>query len=319
MNVFFTVDVEIWCDGWTDIDAKFANAFQQYIYGTTLRGDYALPYKLEVLQEYGLVGVFFVEPLFAARFGLEPLREIVHLIREASQEIQLHLHTEWVDEAATPVLPNSNTKRQFMRDFSLVEQTTLIETGRHLLEQAGGGRANAFRAGSFGLNKDTLQALSLNDVAFDSSYNASRLVPGSGFSPDSVLIEPINISGVSEYPITVFNDGTGKLRHAQLTACSFREMEGLLWQALESERKSFVILSHNFELLNPAKNRPDDTVVKRFRDLCDFLNRNRDCFNVRGFDGLEAEPVLDQPPPLTSPPWKTGLRVVEQFFRRRYQ
>ena len=89
--------------------------------------------------------------------------------------------------------------------------------------------------------------------------------------------------------MTVFYNGTRSLRHAQVTACSYREMEGLLWQALESGRKAFVILSHNFELLNGSMNRPDDIVVTRFRKLCSFLDRHRDCFHVRGFYGLTPD------------------------------
>ena len=69
MDVFLTVDVEVWCDGWDDIDAKFPDAFQRYIYGPTSRGDYGLPYQLRQLQDHGLTGVFFVEPLFSTRFG----------------------------------------------------------------------------------------------------------------------------------------------------------------------------------------------------------------------------------------------------------
>jgi hypothetical protein len=72
LNVFFTVDVEIWCDGWENIDHKFPGAFEQYIYGPTPRGNFALPFKLQVLRDHGLTGVFFVEPLFATRFGIEP-------------------------------------------------------------------------------------------------------------------------------------------------------------------------------------------------------------------------------------------------------
>ncbi len=103
IDVFLTVDVEVWCDGWDDIDAKFPSAFQRYIYGPTSRGDYGLPYQLHQLQEHGLTGVFFVEPLFSTRFGLEPLSEIISLVRERGHEIQLHLHTEWVDESNVPL------------------------------------------------------------------------------------------------------------------------------------------------------------------------------------------------------------------------
>jgi hypothetical protein len=318
LDVFFTVDVEVWCGGWDDIDEKFPSAFQRYVYGRTAGGEYGLSYKLKLLEEHGLLGVFFVEPLFASRFGLQPLEEIVGLIKKHGQEVQLHLHPEWVDESIETIVAVEN-KKPLLRQFSLDEQTTLIATGMQLIEKAKGGKVNAFRAGNFGFNRDTLSALAANGIAFDSSYNATILGPDSGVMPSHTLVEPVRCEGVYEYPMTVFNDGTRSLRHTQLTACSYREMEGLLWQALERERKAFVILSHNFELLNSALDRPAKVVIERFQKLCSFLDRNRDCFRVRGFRELEPSTVTVQPPPLSSPLWKTGLRAMEQLIRRGYE
>lgn len=319
LNVFFSVDVEIWCDGWLDIDKKFPAAFRNYIYGSGPGGGYGLPYQLDVLNDHGLQGVFFIEPLFSTRFGAQPLAEIIGLIQEKKQEIQLHLHTEWVDEAKQQLLPGINAKRQHLRYFSKQEQTALVEVGLKLLTQAGANDINAFRAGSFAFNRDTLSALAANGIKFDSSYNASYFGVDSGVMPGVPVVEPIECDGVFEYPMTVFKDGTRSLRHAQLTACTYQEMEGLLWQALESKRTSFVILSHGSELLNRAKTRPDNVVVKRFRKLCSFLEHNRDSFHVRGFNGLQPQSVQHQPSPLSSPLWKTGGRLIEQAYRWTYR
>lgn len=318
LDVFYTVDVEVWCGGWKDLDERFPDSFLRYIYGPTACGDYGLPFQLRLLQEHGLTGVFFVEPLFALRFGQQALDDIVGLLREAGQEVQLHLHTEWVDEAREPVLSGPQRKRQHLRCFSRDEQTLLIAKGLELMRRAGVGDVNAFRAGSFAFNHDTLPALVANGIAFDSSYNASMFGPDSGVSPGRYLVEPTVVDGVVEYPMTVYRDGTSSLRHAQLTACSWPEMEGLLWQAAEQGRKAFVLLSHGFELLNKARTRPDDVVVRRFERLCRFLDRHRDTFQVRGFKGLEPALVATQPEPLVSPLYRTGGRMVSQLFRRRY-
>ncbi len=319
LDVFFTVDMEIGCGrGWNNLDSRFPDLFRSYVYGTTPRGDYGLAYQLRVLNHWGMKAVFFVEPLFATRFGMQPLAEIVGLIRDAGQEVQLHLHTEWVDESGTRLLPDINHKRQYIRFFSLPEQQKLIEIGKLMLKKAGGGEINAFRAGNFGFNTDTLCALADNNILFDSSYNASMMGQSSGVMPGMIAVEPFESHGVFEYPMTVFDDGRRKLRHTQLGACSYLEIRDLLWQALEKQRKSFVILSHNFELLNQAKNRPDDIVVKRMHKLCRFLDRNRDCFRLRGFHDLKPNTVTVQPEPLRSPLWKTALRMAEQLYRRRY-
>ncbi len=319
LKVFFTVDVEIWCDGWSGIDEKFPDAFRRYIHGPTPKGDFGLGYQIDVLNDHGLPGVFFVEPLFSSRFGIGPLEEIVGLVQGGGQEVQLHLHTEWVDEAMEPLLEDVDGKRQHLRYFSLEEQGTLIAKGLDFMRRAGSAEINAFRAGSFAFNRETLKALSGNGIAFDSSYNASLFGLDSGVMTGIPVVEPVQCEGVCEYPMTVFSDGTGSLRHAQLTACSFSEIEGLLWKALEEGRNSFVILSHSFELLNRAKDRPDETVVGRFRKLCSFLDKNRDSFLACGFHGLEPVGVSEQPPPLASPLWRTGVRMMEQALRGRYQ
>lgn len=318
VDVFFTVDVEIWCDGWKNIDAKFPKAFQQYVYGKTSKGEFGLRYQLKKLKEHGLLGVFFVEPLFAMRFGIEPLAEIVGLINEYGQEVQLHMHPEWVDEAKTPVLSELYRKRPFMRDFSLKDQTSLIATGARLIEEAGGGRVNAFRAGSFGFNVDTLRALAANNIPFDSSYNASYFGEESGLAPNEILLEPLDVFGVSEYPMTVFDDGTRALRHAQLGAISAREMEGLMRLSLQKQRSMFMILSHNFELLNRSQNQADETVIRRFNHLCNFLDKHRADFPMTGFKEMKPQPRGTQPKPLASPFWETAIRIVEQGARRRF-
>ena len=319
LDVFLTMDVEIWCDGWLNIDEKFPGAFRKYIYGPTSKGNYGLPYQIEVLKQHGLSGVFFVESLFSTRFGSQPLAEIVGFLRDNSQEVQLHLHTEWVDESKEPLFKGAFAKRQHMRYFTLEEQTHLIAVGANLLKKAGASDINAFRAGSFAFNADTLSALAANNIPFDSSYNACMFGLDSGVLPGVTVVEPTEFRGTYEYPMSVFNDGTGTLRHVQLTACSSTEIERLLWQSLETGRNSFVILSHNFELLNQAMDRPDEIVVKRFRKLCSFLDKNRDSFRVRGFDGLKPTVKYVQPAPLASPIWVTGARMIEQAFRRKYR
>lgn len=319
LNVFITVDVEIWCDGWRNLDAKFPQAFQRYIYGPTPAGPMGLPFQVALLRDHGLQGVFFTEPLFAARFGAAPLAEIVGLLQDGGQEVQLHLHTEWVDEARTALLDGPQQKRQHLRYFSPEEQTRLIGTGLAMLRAAGAREVNAFRAGSFAFNRATLGALAANGLAIDASYNASMFGPDSGVLPGQLLTDSLVYDGIVEYPMTVFCDGSARLRHVQLTSCSWAEMEGLLWQALARGDRSFVILSHGFEMLNPAKTRADSVVVQRFRRLCAFLERHRDQFRVQGFAGQALPDTSAQPAPMVSPRHRTAWRMVEQLYRRTYQ
>lgn len=315
LDVFFTTDVEIWFRGMPISRENFGKAFDTCIRGRTPKGDFGLGYQVDTLQSHGLTGVFFIEPLFSLCFGREPLADIVGMVTRASQEVQLHLHTEWADRC-TAFSFEDMRHRENLHQFKAGEQAALIATGKQLLLEAGAKKINAFRAGNFGFNKETLGALSRNRIDFDSSYNASRFGLQSGVMPGTVVVEPVECEGVIEYPVTVFRDGSRSLRHAQVSACSFAEMERLLWQALDDSRAAFVIVSHSFELLSSSQKDVDRIAVNRFNRLCRFLAENKGCFRVRGFDGLQSRIPERQPPPLVSPAWVTGYRMFEQALRR---
>jgi len=319
LNVHITVDVEVWCDGWSNVDAKFPACFRQYIHGETPAGHYGVAFQARLLKEHGLRGTFFVEPLFSLRFGSDWLAEVVAQVLHHGQDLQLHLHTEWVDEAREPPLPIDMGKRQYLRLFNEPDQTLLLMLGGDLLSAAGAPRPACFRAGSFGFNADTLSALERVGIPMDASYNATMFGPESGVAPGRILTDSLSIGAISEFPMTVFKDGMNRLRHAQITACSWRELESLLWQALDVGQKSFVLLSHGSELLNRARTRPDSVVVRRYEQLCRFLERNSDCFKTQSFDRGLPQLGQQQPPLLNSSVMATGLRMVEQLWRRRQE
>jgi hypothetical protein len=97
LNVFITVDTEVYplLPNWreTGLAGDIARDFD----GQTSKGDFGLRYQLQMLNEYGLKAVYFVEPLFASAVGLEPLRKVVDLISKYGHEVQLHIHPEWLE------------------------------------------------------------------------------------------------------------------------------------------------------------------------------------------------------------------------------
>ena len=319
VQVFFTVDVEIWPGGWTDIDGRFPEAFQRYIYGPTPFGPQGLPLKLKVLRDHGLKGVFFVEPVFSARFGLAPLQEVVGLIRDGGQEVQLHVHAEWLDEARVPIVTRPPAgKVQHLSLLSLEHQTELIGWSQRRLSEAGAAHANAFRAGSFMFNRDTLRALEANGLSIDSSYNHYFDGPASGIvAPDAQIpILPFRVGNVLEVPVTIYRDRPFHLRPVQLKGCSLAEMKSVLHKAADAGHSTVVIVSHSFELLDRRDYSRDETVVQRFLGLCEFLARNTDRFETRGFADTRCEPVEQQPAPVAGNAFALGVRYLEQVKRR---
>ena len=318
MNVFLTFDIEVWCNGWTDLDNAFPGSFERYVYGHSPHGNFALPETLAILKQHGLKGVFFVEPLFAARFGMTHLEIIVKLIREADQEIQLHLHPEWTDEAKVPIIENCNSKRQHLSYYTLNEQTALIAHGKWMLETAGSGPITTFRSGSYAANRDTFAALRRNSIFLDTSLNRCYAVSAPELLKTHTFNTPFIVEGVTTFPVTVLTDGFGKSRPAQLSACSFGEMRDALTSAYQSGTLDFVAVSHNFEMLKSGSSKPDWIVVKRFQQLCGFLAEHPEKFNVRSFAfDLQTPSVSRQEAVVPRATWySTSQRHLEQIQRR---
>jgi len=318
MNVYLTFDIEVWCGSWQELDARFPPAFERYIHGRSAAGEYALPKTLEILNRHGLRGVFFVEPLFSARFGAAWLERICRLIQDAGQEIQLHLHPEWTDEIQPPVFPDKPLKkRQHLIHYDRAEQTRLVALSRELLEAAAGTPVTAFRAGSFAANRDTLAALAANGIAVDSSLNAAYPLSGEDLRGELDLETPQRWNGVELAPMSIFRDGLGKLRHAQIGACSFAELRQAMDDAQAQGRGQFVILSHNFELLRSGTSLPDAVVVRRFDALCRHLAAHRERLPTRGFaDYAPPRATTARLAPPRVGKFATLTRYAEQALRR---
>lgn len=315
MNVYLTFDIEVWCNGWSNLDQAFPASFERYVYGHSAHGDYALPKTLELLNQHGLRGVFFVEPLFAARFGQQHLNTIVGLIRAAGQDVQLHLHPEWTDEALQPLIADCATKRQHLSYYTLEEQTDLIACGKRMLEAAGSGPISAFRSGSFAANQDTFTALQRNHLLLDSSLNRCHAVSAPDLLRGHGNHSVFDVGAVTTYPVTIFQDGFAKDRPAQVGACSFAEMRDALLSAEKAGREHFVVVSHNFEMLKPGASEPDWIVVKRFSQLCEFLGQNRERFAVGSFAAMHGQQVVPTAQPQAG--WlSTSRRYAEQVLRR---
>lgn len=317
MKVLLTFDVEVWCGGWDHLDRDFPAAFARYVYGERREDGYALPKTLEILNRHELKGVFFVEPLFAARFGESYLSELISLIRDAGQDVQLHLHPEWIDEMRVPPVALTGSKRPYLWQFSAEDQQRIVSFAVDLLQSCGADRPSAFRAGSFGAGANTFRALAEDGIRFDSSVNATYAdsVPDARESLD--LYRPSVVDGVASVPVGVFRDGFGRQRHAQVGACSFRELSRAIESAHANGWKQYVLFSHNFEMLRPGSAAPDRTVVARFERLCRYLRENARSLPTATFDELDGpDPGLPDAPIPAVAMVDTTIRYAEQLLRR---
>lgn len=320
MYVLITIDTEAWPRDPDWRATSLRRDIDTDVFGVTREGRFGIEYQMDVMEDNGLKGVFLIEALFALVVGAEPLRRIVEAVQRRGHEVQLHLHPEWLNWMEPSILPGRTG--QNMKEFSEEEQTILIRYGLQALAAAGARDLCAFRAGNYGANRATLRALHANGLRYDTSHNAYYLDYDCDVRTESPLDQPRMLEGIWEFPISVFTDWPGHVRHAQLCACSSLELETILLSASEQGWYAFVLVSHSFELIRGRRSgssaRPDQIVIGRFERLCAFLNRHRGRLPTCGFTDLASEqiPHLDCVRPLSSRTRLTAGRFAEQLVRR---
>ncbi len=234
--------------------------------GTTGAGDYGIGWQMDRMETCGIRGVFFVDPMPALIHGPDLVARMIEPILSRGHEVQVHIHSEWLEWAAdSPV--EGRTGRN-IGDFSLEDQVTLIGWARDALVAAGAPRPNAFRAGNYGANDDTLRALARLGIAWDSSYNADYAGKPCQITLMPETVDPVAVKGTVEAPVAGIWDKPGHFRPAQVCALSAAEMAQGLAHAAASGAHSFVVVSHSFEMLSRDRQRPNRLVMRRFEALC---------------------------------------------------
>ncbi len=312
MQVFITIDTETAIPA-PGPDVSFERLIGRGIWGECAEGDFGTRYIARVLHEHGLKAVFFTEALHASVFGSRHLEEIVQAVQSYGHEAQLHLHCEWMAHA--PAIFESRSAEN-LTEFSLDEQANLLATAKNNLSEAGATAVTAYRAGNYGANNDTLDALVRNGIHFDASYNRDYLGDTCRISRPEALTGPVHIGDLVEVPVTFFYDRPGHTRALQLCACSLAEMRYVLNALHAAGARSATVVLHSFELLSRDMMRVEKIARARFTGLCTFLAENTHRFQTVGFndvaDWREAD-LGPNPPAVRSAITRTAWRIGEQI------
>jgi len=314
-KVQFTVDTELSLRLYQQGFSAQEN-FDSSIVGKCRDGKFGIFYQMERLESHGLTGVFFVDPMPALVYGPGVVAQIIEPILKRGHEVQLHIHTEWLEFAQDH--EHAHLRGRNIADFPLDDQIRLLDQARALLMIAGAPKPTAFRAGNFGANDDTLRALSALGVQYDSSFNPAFL---SGECDIDLPAETPPFSehlGVGIIPVSVIEDRPGSIRAVQLCAISAWEMRDALAHAAQHDWPCFTIVSHSFELLSRDRSRCNPIVARRFDAMCRSIAEHRKLEDI-GFHMLEPccnEPLHTLPANLL----RTALRYGEQAVSRlRYE
>ena len=319
-KVFLTVDSEFTVDRVCPDFTEMHTAAERDIWGRTPKGDYGLTYLLNKFDEYKLKAVFFVEALAASVVGDWYLRPMLEAIIKAGQDVQLHVHTEWLwpENEISQGVTGAN-----LHDFPFELQHRLLELASDNLHTRDVPRVKAFRAGNFGANLDTLKALSLLGITYDTSYNAGYLDSTCKIQLNDCPLQPFQHDQALVFPISCLQDYPSHQRHLQVTAVSFGEMKNALKKARRLGWNYVVVLLHTFELIRRTGTcryspLPDALNINRFERLCNFLDSHRESFETCTFADLDPSGLVlnHKPEPIISKPWLTGARMTQQLFRK---
>lgn len=284
--------------------------FDKSIWGKTAEGDVGIGYQMGVLDRHGLKAVFFVDPMPALLFGVQLIRDIVQPIVERGHDVQLHMHSEWLQYVQAS--PLNGRQGNNIKSFSLEDQSVLIMYARDVLMEAGAPAPVAFRAGNYGANDDTLRALALNHIQYDSSFCPGIAKSACDIGLSRLVDAPLEHCGTIEVPIGAIHGPRGGKRHAQLTALSTWEMISAIDYSQKKGKTSFTIVSHSFELMSRDRVRVNRIVRHRFEKLCATLARMKD---IRTCTYRENPPSVTTGAPSTLLPHRylrTFARACEQ-------
>lgn len=305
--VFLTVDTEL---AWRHHRAGLP--LDQIVERSVDPAGVGLAYQLVRLNEYGLKATFFVDPMPAMTFGLDPIRHMVDAVLAAGQEVQLHIHPNWTGARAGD--GGVAHARFEMIEYSPHEQRDLIAGARDLLMAAGAPAPVAYRSGSYSANDDTLAALTALGILYDSSHNGAEHPWPSAIGLPRDQIAPVARNGVIELPVTQIEDRAGSLRPFQICAMSAGEMRAALDHAAANDHGAVTIVSHSFELANRAGTRPAPIHVRRFDALCAMLAARTDDLPTAHFADRPDLTLGGDDRPLGPDVLRTGWRQAQQLW-----
>lgn len=286
-NILVTVDVE------TYPAAGRPLPFETNVLGQVKGKECGVFQIMKVCEEHGAKATFFVDVYEHHSFGEKALAELCQRINARGHSVQLHAHPNWI--------PGRNLG--LMKDYDLESQRAIISEGRELFKKWTEKAPVAFRAGAYGANLDTIEALKDNGITKDSSFfpgNANcALCSQLGGKRVNVSFK---IADVTEIPVTVYTMfdmlGWNKKSKIDINACSLVELKSVFDKIMAFNRSSInklrnvVIFLHSFSFIkwNNSFTRAE-VDGKLFEKFVEFIGYIKDYYSGEfGFKKMEECP-----------------------------
>ena len=154
-QILITCDTEV-----GELHAGRADAFEIFIEGEVQSREVGVKLINDLASEYGATVEHFVDVYPYERYYECKFERLCSDIIHGGHGVNLHTHPSG----------RYDKNRKFMWQYSADEQTEIINFGKQKIKEWIGIDVLAHRAGGYGANDDTIQALKFNGIFIDSSF-----------------------------------------------------------------------------------------------------------------------------------------------------
>jgi peptidoglycan/xylan/chitin deacetylase (PgdA/CDA1 family) len=263
-----------------------------------------------VLNEMGLRGTFFLDVYGGTQQAIDEQRRAAEFIAGSGHELQLHTHPS----------PAFDPRRQRMRDYSLGEQVEILELGAERLRRWTGHRPVVHRAGDWGADHATIEAL--RSTGFQADFSGSAWSPNCGYSHSIVDGNGWRrVGGLLCAVGTCYRDRlTGRVKRVDVGARSEAETTDIMGWGVEP----LMLTLHSFSFLRFDRRRTrfdaDEGYVRRLRRFRQRAAR----LGYRAATAVEAAAamarVVESDLPWSTLPtsslWASGTGVLKSAWNR---
>ena len=316
-NVLITIDTEFSLGGYFKNPANKPVPADKIIFCKLNGKEYGINLIMDILDCYGLTGVFFLEVESRFYFGEKEILRIFEVITNRGHEVQLHIHPTYRSFIHNQKQPDD------MRCYSFNQQESFIAEALDFLDKNKMPKISAYRSGGFYSNTDTLKAVQNNNLSFCSNYNLS--FPNCDYIKEyPSKNDAFLINRLLELPVTCFKEPPlrKEWNSFQLSAASTLEIINALNFYHKKNVRFITYITHSFEFIKAFDYqynviKPLSFLIKRFESICHFLADNSHKFEVTTFSSLTNIFSHNQDPGDTyfykSPISHTAMRYFENI------
>lgn len=171
LRFLFTIDTEVSLGGALEDRSLRPVGAGSRIWGQTRHGRSGIDTFMDIFDEFGMKGVFFVEVCGRHLVQEKTLAHVARHIRARGHDVELHVHPEFIVNLARSRKLSLPKPSAYLCDYEPHVQKSLLFDAFETLKTWTGHAPVAFRAGSFGSNETIFPLLAQLGIKIDSTYN----------------------------------------------------------------------------------------------------------------------------------------------------